>query len=368
MENSRRWPVAAGIATFVAVILVVVASLWGTTLPAAHSNTNTGSGSVAFHPGFDKTPADALCTTNHYNGISTQTPKPGDPNARQFATAISNPFKGTTDAAVNKEIVLENCGNPTFLKMSLDEMTLWKGIVPGADENMAWIEKIQQDIAKHTLDSFSGTMGSDSLKVTSVQYQKYAGWVNTVWLRFNDEGLQSPTSTRNWELPATVTPGIQPVAVQATVQESKPAWVRTLRDKVGTCLYRVGFNAEDKRIEVFPCATPPTPGTPPTGHPTPKPTPTPTPSPSCTSMCPKNPKDSVTKPQGTVPLGPDPVQTTAPTPKPTPLDPTTPVTKDPGPSVPVQGATPAPVTTTKPTTPTQSAPPTDPGTPVTDAG
>lgn len=78
----------------------------------------------------------------------------------------------------------------------------------------------------------------------------------------------------------------------------------------------------------------------------------------------KDPKADVVAPQGTTPLGHDPVQTTAPAPKPAPLQPTTPVVTNPG--TPAPGASPAPVTPTPaPSIPPSQAPaPTDPGTPI----
>lgn len=368
MNKRAGWLIASTTAIVVIAIIAVVLKV-GIDAPAI-DNKNADPGTVAFNPGVDLIPEEARCTDNHYIDSSIRVVQAGNQDYRQFATAVSIPYKGSTDKAVYKETSTELCGNPTELKMVADDMMLWTGF-PGADENKAWIVKIQNDIKEHGLDSFITKNDAGDLIVTPT-YLKYAGWFNTVLLRFNTEGKQSLASTRNWELPATVTPGTQPVAVQATTPESKPTWVRTLRDKNTACLYRIGFNAEDKRIETFPCAVPPTPGAPPTSHPTPTPSPTPPPTPSCTvpQNCPtqkNHKKDDAIPPQGTTPLGSDPVQPVAPAPQAAPLDPSTPVTADPGPSTPVQEATPAPVAPTAPSIPvTQQPTPTDPGTPITD--
>ena len=150
------------------------------------------------------------------------------------------------------------------------------------------------------------------------------------------------------------------------------------------CWLQVGFNTGDGRFAGFTCVPPtvtppPTPGCVVTA--THSCTTPPTPGckeknncyvpPKCTvptkCLTPKDPKNDVAPPQGTTPLGPDPLQPVAPAPKLDPLNPTTPVTADPGLSVPVQGATPAPVSIPAPVA-SQAPAPSDPGTPVKEAG
>lgn len=265
--NKKVVGLLGALAAVVLIAAVVVPNL-GNTLPAANGKSRSvNAGTVAFKPGFDKTPDDALCKNDAYINSSSQTVKVGDGAYRQFATAVSIPFKGTTDDKATDEIISEDCGNPTVLKMVVDDMMLWTGF-PGAEENKEWISKIQSDMNTQGLDSFSGTNKAGD-KIVSPEFQKYAGWINTVVLRFKTKGQQPLTSVRNWELPATANPATQPVAVLAANQESKPSRVRTLFDKNDKCLYKIGFNSEDKRIETFDCVVPvpPTsvtpPGTPP---------------------------------------------------------------------------------------------------------
>lgn len=346
-----------GVLSVIGIAAVIVIPSLGSN--AAVANNNASSGTVAFTPGFDKTPDEALCTNNHYINSSTLTVLAGDVEYRQFATAVSIPFKGTTDAAVSKEIISENCGNPTELKMVVDDMMLWSGF-PGAEENKSWISEIQADMNKQGLDSFSGTNEAGE-KIVSPQFQEYAGWINTVLLRFNTEGEQSLTSVRNWELPATVDPATQPVAVLATDQESKPSWVRTLLDKNGACLYKIGFNAEDKRIETFNCEVPPMTPTTTTTTTTPPTTP-----PTITPVCPPETphgiwpvcKDDPSKaPNGSEGNGlshdPTPVD-----PSPTPTQPPTTPRVDPTPPAPAPVATPdpAPAPSLEPSAPAPSDP------------
>jgi len=266
-KPSKFKRVRSGLATafFALVLLFVAFVLVIGNLPSFASTTATsdgaGDGTIAFDPETDLVLEEARCVSNDFINSSVQSVKTGDVEYRQFATAVSIPFKGATDAEVTKEILAEICGNPTFLKMVADDMMLWTGF-PGADDNKAWLEALVSDLNTKGLDSFVVKKTEDGGLVVNEQFQKYAGWINTVLLHFNEEGKQSLTSERNWELPATVDPTTLPIAVQASTVDTKPAWVRTLKDKNGTCLYRIGFNAADKRIEMFPCVTPGTPGTP----------------------------------------------------------------------------------------------------------
>ena len=279
-DKSRKVSGVIGVAS---VILVIAALLVGVVLQfagnigdaaSASVKTQSNTGTVAFDPATDLVPDEARCVNNHFIKSSSQTVKAGDKNYRQFATAVSIPYTGVTDDAVSKETSTEVCGNPTELKMVVDDMMLWTGF-SGANENKAWVKKIQDEINSKGLDSFVLKVKDTKQLIVTDEFQKYAGWVNTVLLRFNTNGEQSLTSVRNWEVPATSDPSTQPIAVQASDQESKPAWVRTLMDKNGKCLYKIGFNAEDKRIETFNCVVPkpPTTITPPCktncGHTTP---------------------------------------------------------------------------------------------------
>lgn len=354
MENDTWRGRGLLISLAVLVVLVIVAAV----LKVGFDDTGISpqsdpeaQGTVAFDPETDLVPEEARCTDNHYIDSSNRSVRVGDKDYRQFATAVSIPYAGTTDAAVYRETSAEICGNPTEFKMTLDDMMSWKGF-PGADSNKAWIVKIQKLIEKDGLESFIQKDDADTLIVTPL-FQKYAGWVNTVLLRFNADGKQSLTSTRNWELPATVTPGTQPIAVLAKDQESKPSWVRTLTDKNGKCLYRIGFNAIDKRIETFPCAVnpPPKTGCEKGACPTPS-------NPPCEHICPKDPKHNVTPPQGVTPMPKDTLEPTPPPAPSNPMNPTTPPHSDPSPSATPPG---------NPATDPGVAPkPSDPGTPIGD--
>lgn len=155
----------------------------------------------------------------------------------------------------------------------------------------------------------------------------------------------------------------------------------TFKGQTG-CWLQVGFNTGDGRFAGFNCETP-------TVTPPPSPgcvvtithscTTTNTPGckeknncvpPTCTvplkCLTPKDPKNDVTPPVGTTPLGPDTLQPTAPPAKTNPLNPTTPTTGDSGTSVPVKGVTPAPSASPAPVV-TQAPTPSDPGTPIRDS-
>lgn len=255
---------------------------------AAFAADSKGLHTVEFDPKKDAIPAEAKCETDLFLDHSLRIVKAGDAQKRQFGTAVSIPFTGSDNTAITKEILAENCGNPTFLEMNLKEMLIWNDtLIPGADANKGWLNEIQEAVKANTLNGFVKNF-QDEKKVTqktivTEEYQMYASWMNTVLLRFNEEGKQSPTSVRNWEQPATQDPtkGL-PSVQEAKDQESKPAYVYILKDKNGKCLVKIGFNAEDRRIELFNCVepektNPSTPGQP--GGSTP----------SCTVNCDKQP-------------------------------------------------------------------------------
>ncbi|MFZ2126172.1 MAG: hypothetical protein WAV04_01545 [Candidatus Microsaccharimonas sp.] len=334
---------AKGIVAAIAAVVVVGILLVPFAFQATDSS-NTPSGTVAFDPETDLVPDDARCTDNHFIDSSLQTVKVGNSEYRQFATAVSIPVAGSDDEAVNKEVTMEVCGNPTFLRMIADDMMLWT--VKGAEGNKAWIQVILDDINTNGLDSFVEKTENDVLIVTP-QFQKYAGWLNAVLLRFTTEGKQSLTSIRNWEVPADASPITLPTARLASEQESKPAWVRTLLDKNGNCLFRIGFNAEDKRLEVFECeGTPAQPGCTENCSEVP-PCTTNCGPPPCTVNCDaKNQIDSVDEPPFVAPKGIDAPEHTPPVAPAVPLNPATPPHSDP---VPVPAPAPDPVIAPPPT-------------------
>ncbi|UTX51527.1 hypothetical protein KI440_01045 [Candidatus Saccharibacteria bacterium TM7i] len=284
-NNRLLWAIPLALALVAGAVFGGMA-IFGNPLTAqpAFAADSKGLHTVEFNPKKDAIPEEALCTTDTFVDHSLRTVKAGNAEKRQFGTAVSIPFTGKDDVAVTKEILAENCGNPTFLEMNLKEMQLWDDkSIPGAESNKGWISEVQKDIEANGLNSFVKNLVNDKdevqKRIVTEQYQMYASWANTVLLRFNDEGKHSLTSVRNWEQPGTWDPskGL-PSVQQAKDQESKPAWVRVLTDKNDKCLIKIGFNAEDRRIELFHCVEP--------EKPKPSETPkSPKPNPECTENC-----------------------------------------------------------------------------------
>ena len=263
--------VVLALVTILGILLAGIAGFNG--LQNLWGGAPGGISSIAFDPEVDFLPAEAKCETNLFVDHSIRTVEPGNPEKKQFPTAVSVPFTGADDKAVLTEMTkTELCGNPTALEMVVNEMLLWSSAdIPGADENKDWLNEIKADIdsTPFGIDSFVDKTPTGKLFVTET-YQKYAAWVNTVLLRSVGEGQQSLTSIRNWEVSAVADPRGLPSATQAEVlQENKPAWVRSFIDKMGNCLLRFGFNAEDRRIEIFECPQPVNPEQPPTVTPPP---------------------------------------------------------------------------------------------------
>lgn len=312
-RRRNRFAWMAAIAAVVIGVLVVGGFAFNgknlTTEPAFAADSK-GLHTVAFDPEVDALPKEALCEVGDNGYIafadnSIRSVKSGNTDFRQFGTAVSTPYKAKNDTDVTKETLKELCGNPTLLDQASKEMLLWtEELVPGADKNREWLNTIRASFdSKKGINGFVEVLkdGDEVVgKVVTEEYIKYAQWMNTVLLRFNEEGLHSPTSVRNWEQSGVNDPakGL-PLVQQAKDQESKPAWIRVLTDKNDKCLVKIGFNAEDKRIEFFNCVEPEKPSTPSTpkgGGDTPK-------NPVCTENCgttPPPPPPPATCPPGTV--------------------------------------------------------------------
>lgn len=296
--SSRVGRTILAFATVLALLAGAASALantdWASLSPASADDRETGS--IAFDPAVDLIPAEAKCETDSFVDHSVRTVEAGNAEKRQFSTAVSIPFKGADDAAVMSEMTAEICGNPTVGEMVMKEMLLWTSKdIPGADENKGWLEEIAQSISGNPLgiNSFVEKTSDGELVVTA-EYQKYAGWLNTVLLRSVAEGKQSLTSVRNWEISAAADPskGL-PSVQQAKEQENKPVWVRAFVTKMDTCLLRFGFNAEDRRMEIFSCEKPkeekPAPSTPSNNPPS-----------GCTTNCGTTPPPPESCPPGQV--------------------------------------------------------------------
>lgn len=247
--------VLGGVLIALAALLVIGLVVWVVfqAMSTKTSSPRIPAGSVAFNPDTDLVPEEARCDSNMFIDHSIRIVEAGNSDKRQFATAVSIPIKVMNEAGATVEIVEEICGNPAELKMVADEMMLWPSNVDGAESNKVWIkERILNVIAANGLESFVMKAPDGTMYVTE-EFQMWAGWLNTIILSGNAEGKQSLTSVRNWEVPAVPDPTALPIAHVASVEESKPAWVRVYRDKLGSCLMIIGFNAEDRRIEMFEC-------------------------------------------------------------------------------------------------------------------
>jgi hypothetical protein len=349
------------------------------------------------------TSASAECKTDEYGNVAYQIDSLLGVPPRMWSDAISTKISATDPAAARAELQLAICKDPNLGVAWLTFMatTVHDALLKATDIDLV---KLNPELKGYTDASQITTKATafvpllnvdkptteqvDNAVKQNVAWQKDAAVVNTLLERFAALGIDSRQSIVNYHLTdyALSTHALPTIGVNDK-QESLPALIFALTAK-GQCgeITTFGANAGDKRPELFTAkdCTPPTTttnkpgcttncgsttpgctsncgGTPGcTSHCTPPP---------CTSMCPKNPADSVTPPPGTTQLGPDSVQPVAPPAKTYPINPAAPVTADPGPSAPVQGASPAPSAPTAPSIPASQQPdPTDPGTHISDPG
>lgn len=331
----------------------------------------------------DTVSKSAVCKTDEYGNVAYQIDSLLGVPPRLWPDALSTPISATDPTAARVELQTAICKDPnlgsawlTFMATTLRDKLL---AVTGID-----LVKLNPELKAYTDQSAITTKATTFVPLLNVKtpttaqvdnavkqnaaWQQDAAVVNTLLERFAALGIDSRQSIVNYHLTdyALSVHALPTVGVNDK-QENLPALIFAITEK-GQCgeITTFGANTGDKRPELFEakgCTPPTTPGT----------TPGKTPPGGSTTTCtvptqcltPKNPKDDVTPPQGTTPLGPDNLQPTAPGPKPNPLNPLTPITEDPGPSVPVQGASPSTPSAPAPGAP-QAPSPQQPGTPITD--
>lgn len=244
--RGRFW----GVVAIIGAILIVVALAVSAIFVVIGQNNDRPVGTVAFDPNTDYVPDEAKCDDNHYKDNSIRTVKAGDDEFRQFADAVSTPFKATTGEGVRAEYLTEGCGNATLLSQDVDEMLLWTDQdVPGADQNKAWLQEIKDYITANGLDAFNAKTVIGDVKIVTEKFQIYRSWVNTVWLRFTFADEAKPVvSDRNYEVSAVASPKTQPVPYVASTQDTRPSWRATLMGKNDDCIASVWLNDLDKRI------------------------------------------------------------------------------------------------------------------------
>ena len=210
----------------------------------------TESDTLAFDPSVDLLPAAAVCKTDDFLDHSSN--RVINKKHLKFATAVSTPIKGKTAKDVRQELMDENCGNPTFLAMNLNDLSKWKQI-----SNKGWITEARKFVSAGLNDptKIISKDAEGNLHV-SAAYQKYASWMNSFLLRANvSKAPESLPSIRNWEVSVGVAPATLPNTQLAKKQESKPAWTFSFNNKLG-CQVKIGYNTLDKRLELFSCNKP----------------------------------------------------------------------------------------------------------------
>lgn len=196
---------------------------------------------------------------------------------RKWSDAISTPFKATVPKDALKEIQAAICQDPL---LGATVAHLFAGFevqgVKVVDLN-DWLKPygMEADQINDLAAGFiplldvSGTPNQEQLAEAisqNLEYQRLAEKLGTLLDRFSVVGIQAEQSVLNYQLTSggLVVGKIPEVAINAT-QESLPALVLELNAKPGICLARLGFNAGDKRPEIFDCPPVNPPTAPPSG-------------------------------------------------------------------------------------------------------
>ncbi|MCA9324574.1 DMT family transporter [Candidatus Saccharibacteria bacterium] len=200
---------------------------------------------------------------------------------RRWSDALSTPLSGETNADKLEAVKVAICQDPLYGATVANMFaTLRVGDVKVRSLN-PWLKGIEapakiNDSALKAMPLAGVNVPTDAQVAKAVRrnqaWQDTAARLNTLLDRFQVTKVRSLTSVRNWHLVAGgLVAGSLPEVGLNPQQESLPALVLEITQK-GACapLAVIGFNAGDKRPEVFPtpsCGSTPTPGTPTTTPP-----------------------------------------------------------------------------------------------------
>ena len=220
----------------------------------------------------------------------------------KWSDSVSTAFASSDKKEMLTELLKENCTNPVLLDMNVQALSAvtidgWK-----VGDHNPWMGEFLSKAEKSGLRTafLTKKQGQGETIFVTADMQQTASYVNTLILRFTNEGVVSKPSLANWHRPGGgLVAGELVRTVLNSKQEGLPALRLELTEKDQGCVLAVGFNTGDKRWETLPCGPAPAPSTgpsqgpktpPPTHAPTPRPTPghkTPSPSPTPTpKTCP----------------------------------------------------------------------------------
>lgn len=411
MRAFIKRPLAWGLACLIAVVVIIVAvnvvganpsakssaTSSSTPSPTASANANTSKldiDAIAKALGVKTISADAECKLDANGLVSYQVGALQNvPSPRKWSDALSTPIVSTDSTAARKELQQAICQDPllgvtwahffahmSFGTVNVSSLNEW--LKPYVADASVINSQAAGFIPLLNVDHPTKKQAEDAVGKNQ-DYQELAGYVNTLFDRFSVESdIQSLPSVLNYHLKnGGVEVATLPAVEINSPQESLPALVFGLTIK-GACVpvSQFGANTGDKRPEAFkaPSCAPPTTTTPRCtsncGNTVPKCTSNCVPTtPKCTvpteCLTPKQHKDDVTPPQGTVPQGPDAPQPTQPAQKPTNGATNGTVGSDTGSGVPVGGASSGGTPTTPaPIDPNGGTPTTPAPTPIGDPG
>jgi hypothetical protein len=311
---------------------------------------------------------------------------------RVDSDSIGTPLEGATpeelfeavQVAVCKDAYVASMVANFFANLTLNgrnvvDMNDWLIPSKGAPEDIVHVIAAKYDIKPVELATSNKPTADEAkaikkLPAKAVEFQEFAGKVNTLLTRFRLDGVQSLQSVKNYHLRdgGLVAEGL-PIAELNPRQENLPALILVLTEK-GQCppILIIGFNLQDKRLEQFPLPScePPTPTTHP-GSPTTTapPNTTVTTCPNCgttTTTTTTVPEEPCVPPNYRNPSGKCVPPTTVPPSADTTVAPTTPTTQ-PGSVTTVAAGTGATNTTAPPTTAAPAPAPPTTATPTTNA-
>lgn len=200
----------------------------------------------------DLRPQDRCSNANFFDN-SLRDVEAGDPEFRQTTDAPSTPFLKETDELKELELYLEDCGNPTLGDMSIQGLDTFEDEVWGSirDHN-PWMTKCL-DLAEELglRDAFL----DDNFQVVNGEWSLCAALVNKLIRDADLIGVMDDPSSKTWHLPGPMAGGL-PRTELGTRPDTLPVLVFEYTAKDYGCVWRFGYNLQDKRFETFPCGPP----------------------------------------------------------------------------------------------------------------
>lgn len=254
------------VGTVLSVLAIVAGVLIAALADGTHSTHSKSTKPAALEQSLTVRPGDILpdaarCHMDSFSRNSLDGPL-------KWSDSVSTPFKSPDKAGMLKEVLNEDCTNPTVLDMNVKALARITIDGWNVGNHNPWMAQFEAQASDPGLRSAFLTKGKAGGIYVTAGFQQVAVMTNTLILRAKNIGVVTERSAANWHLPgAGLVAGELARTVLNSHQENLPVLKLELTEKGVGCMYAFGYNTGDKRFEVLKCIQPaPKPSNTPTGN------------------------------------------------------------------------------------------------------